>query len=97
MERELIILTTYLNPGENPIAKYMDEAKRSIDKFCEKMPPDIKDKYHIVMLCIPTKKETHVKCVFPKKPDKNVMSKIEKLIDEQNKTHTWLQQHLTKE
>lgn len=91
MGRELIILSLYFNLGPYPKARHLDEVRQKMAEFWPGLPQDIKDRYQIVTFTFPTEGETRLECVFPKEPDANVMAKINELVEEQNKTYTWLQ------
>lgn len=92
----MIILALYVNLGPHPKARHIDEVRQKMAEFAPNLPEDIKERYFVTSFVFPTEEDTRLECVFPKKPDANVMAKINELIDEQNKTYTWLQQHSTK-
>lgn len=79
MQRELIILSIHLNCPANKL----NEARSTISM--SNMPDDIKEKYHVAAFVFQTQGESRVECIFPKEPDEEVLSKINKLIDLQNK------------
>ena len=80
--RDLIILTAYINVPENKFK----EVSSMFSNMGENLPRDIKEKYYIVAFVFKTQAENRMECIFPKEPDTEVLSKINELIDLQNKS-----------
>jgi hypothetical protein len=85
--------------GKGSPSEISRRAAETLDKsgrIFPALPDDMREKYFITSIIMNTTGESRVECIFPKDPDHAVMSKINEIIDEQNKTYIWLQQALEK-
>lgn len=92
MNRDLIIIVFYAGGGSRISHDRLHEVNVALNGGLQKMPDDIKDKYHVVGFVIPTDGENRMECVFPKDPDANTTEVLNQIIDTQKQILEWQQQ-----